>query len=100
MAANSKCKAAATNQPIVAAALQDLIDEWPFTAAQDRTTSPALPWLLVRPSCHPCHTCCLAAFAQRPHLHAEKNKTQMRRLLDHICQTSSTLSFLKDLLLR
>ena len=42
--------------------------------SQGRTISPALPWLLVQPFCPPCHTCCLAAFSQHPHLRAEKKK--------------------------
>lgn len=47
---------------------------------------PALPWLLVRPSCPPCHTCCLAASFQRPHSHAggkKRRKKIISRLLQH-----------------
>lgn len=56
--------------------MRDIDDEWLLIAAVDCTISPAPPWLLVRPSCPPCHTCCLAASSQRPHLHAGKDKEE------------------------
>lgn len=37
---------------------------------------PAPPWLLVRPSCPPCHTCCLAASSRRLHSRAENGKEE------------------------
>lgn len=69
------CNVAATNQPIK---LQDLDDERLLIAAVDCTISPAPPWLLVRPSCPPCHTCCLAASSRHPRLHAEKDEVERK----------------------
>lgn len=56
-------------------------DDWLLVAAEGCIVSPAPPWPLVRPACPPCHTCCLAASSQRPHLHAEKVKEKAVFLL-------------------